>query len=292
MASTPRSLGTDSHYLPTLDGWRALAILGVMICHSCDAFFHAEGPHPNAPLHSLTRHGALGVDVFFRISGFLICSHLIEEQNEKRADQSEAVLHSPGISDLASLLHLLGSIRIVSSRGINLCQSKSLVGLSTFLSELSAGVAAGPILYRSFLVVVDRRTFLFVVADSSGAMGSRPSAALGRRAGRGGGLLESLRISPSVAGTGDSGRGFFSSNRHPTGWVAMGMLGGVDAGVSDLASSVSALAFAQCMVRPGRSVYRLRLLSAAVGNGLAGDTDSSDLGGDGASAGDVSRPIP
>src|SRR5438132_7867316 len=82
MAAASRSLGIDSNYLPTLDGWRALAILGVMICHSCDAFFHADGPHPNAVLHALTRHGALGVDVFFGISGFLICTRLIEEHKK------------------------------------------------------------------------------------------------------------------------------------------------------------------------------------------------------------------
>ena len=82
MASTGCRLAIDSNYLPTLDGWRALAILGVMICHSCDAFFHAEGPYPNAALHAVTRHGALGVDVFFGISGFLICTRLIEEHKK------------------------------------------------------------------------------------------------------------------------------------------------------------------------------------------------------------------
>src|SRR2546430_13139239 len=84
MAVTTRGLEADprSNYLPTLDGWRALAILGVMVCHSGDAFFHADGPHPNVTLHSLTRHGALGVDVFFGISGFLICTRLIEEHKK------------------------------------------------------------------------------------------------------------------------------------------------------------------------------------------------------------------
>src|SRR5207237_4594263 len=82
MAAASRSLGTDSNCLPTLDGWRALAILGVMICHSCDALFHADGPYANVALHALTRHGALGVDVFFGISGFLICTRLIEEHKK------------------------------------------------------------------------------------------------------------------------------------------------------------------------------------------------------------------
>ncbi|HEV3257737.1 MAG TPA: acyltransferase [Gemmataceae bacterium] len=67
-------------YLPTLDGWRAIAILGVMVCHAGDALFHSGGSHPHAGWHALTRHGALGVDIFFGISGFLICSRLLDEQ--------------------------------------------------------------------------------------------------------------------------------------------------------------------------------------------------------------------
>jgi peptidoglycan/LPS O-acetylase OafA/YrhL len=72
-------LASASGYLPTLDGWRAVAILGVMACHACDAVFHPEGPHPSPLWHGLTRHGALGVDIFFGISGFLICSRLVAE---------------------------------------------------------------------------------------------------------------------------------------------------------------------------------------------------------------------
>jgi peptidoglycan/LPS O-acetylase OafA/YrhL len=71
-----------ANYLPTLDGWRALAILGVMVCHACDALFHADGSYPNTFLYTLTRHGALGVDVFFGISGFLICSRLLAEHQK------------------------------------------------------------------------------------------------------------------------------------------------------------------------------------------------------------------
>jgi peptidoglycan/LPS O-acetylase OafA/YrhL len=75
----PRSPEPGTGYLPTLDGWRAVAILGVMVCHACDALFHADGTYPNAFLHALTRHGALGVDIFFGISGFLICSRLLAD---------------------------------------------------------------------------------------------------------------------------------------------------------------------------------------------------------------------
>jgi peptidoglycan/LPS O-acetylase OafA/YrhL len=50
-----------------------------MVCHACGTLFHADGTYPNAFLYALTRHGGLGVDIFFGISGFLICSRLLTD---------------------------------------------------------------------------------------------------------------------------------------------------------------------------------------------------------------------
>ena len=64
-------------YLPTLDGWRAIAILAVLLDH---ATLGAWGEsHPK--LLALTRTGPNGVSLFFAISGFLICSRLLEEED-------------------------------------------------------------------------------------------------------------------------------------------------------------------------------------------------------------------
>jgi peptidoglycan/LPS O-acetylase OafA/YrhL len=63
-------------YIPTLDGWRALAIFAVIFYHDK---LHRLGPFTDAPL----RHfGFLGVDLFFAISGLLICSRLLEEEHQ------------------------------------------------------------------------------------------------------------------------------------------------------------------------------------------------------------------
>jgi peptidoglycan/LPS O-acetylase OafA/YrhL len=62
-------------YLFTLDGWRALAILAVLVDHFVTYDFKG---HPT--IFRFTRIGANGVSLFFAISGFLICSRLLEEQ--------------------------------------------------------------------------------------------------------------------------------------------------------------------------------------------------------------------
>jgi peptidoglycan/LPS O-acetylase OafA/YrhL len=76
-----RSL-TPTSYLPTLDGWRAIAILGVLIGHATSSVFCPGGSLPNAWWYALTRNGGLGVDIFFGISGFLICSRLLGERRQ------------------------------------------------------------------------------------------------------------------------------------------------------------------------------------------------------------------
>jgi peptidoglycan/LPS O-acetylase OafA/YrhL len=67
--------GGKTGYLPTLDGWRAIAILAVIIQHDTS---HAVGPFSTEWL--FLHGGWSGVDLFFAISGLLICSRLLEEE--------------------------------------------------------------------------------------------------------------------------------------------------------------------------------------------------------------------
>jgi peptidoglycan/LPS O-acetylase OafA/YrhL len=64
----------QKRYIPTLDGWRAFAVIGVILYHGRSGFFNG-----NSVLIKLSAHGFLGVDLFFAISGFLICGLLLQE---------------------------------------------------------------------------------------------------------------------------------------------------------------------------------------------------------------------
>lgn len=57
-------------YIPTLDGWRAIAILLVLFDHAIYQTFHTYG---------WTLVGGHGVEIFFVLSGFLITGKLLED---------------------------------------------------------------------------------------------------------------------------------------------------------------------------------------------------------------------
>jgi peptidoglycan/LPS O-acetylase OafA/YrhL len=67
-------LRVKTGYLPSLDGWRALAILGVLMAH--DLPWTIAG-HSNAAFKS---YGGIGVNLFFAISGILITWRILEEE--------------------------------------------------------------------------------------------------------------------------------------------------------------------------------------------------------------------
>jgi peptidoglycan/LPS O-acetylase OafA/YrhL len=70
---------SSSGYIPTLDGWRAIAILLVLVAHGRFQFVGPGSEHPNEWLDNLLSYAVVGVPIFFGISGLLICSRLLEE---------------------------------------------------------------------------------------------------------------------------------------------------------------------------------------------------------------------
>jgi peptidoglycan/LPS O-acetylase OafA/YrhL len=74
---TPSSHPRNPGYLPTLDGWRTIAIFSVILSHDQ---LYRFGPFSTQWFQD---HGALGVDIFFAISGILICSRLLTEEHSQ-----------------------------------------------------------------------------------------------------------------------------------------------------------------------------------------------------------------
>jgi peptidoglycan/LPS O-acetylase OafA/YrhL len=62
--------------VPTLDGWRAVAIFGVIAYHSLANGF------PGRIWYGIAARGDAGVSLFFALSGFLICGKLLREQQQ------------------------------------------------------------------------------------------------------------------------------------------------------------------------------------------------------------------
>ena len=65
-----------SNYIPTLDGWRAIAIGLVMLLHGADSIDRTLKPY-NLHFAVSSGVGLLGVQIFFCLSGFLIKTNLI-----------------------------------------------------------------------------------------------------------------------------------------------------------------------------------------------------------------------
>jgi peptidoglycan/LPS O-acetylase OafA/YrhL len=67
-------------YIPTLNGWRAIAVLLVIGAHSFVMLFNS-GTWLGRFVASILSHAGIGVDIFFAISGFLICTLLLREKD-------------------------------------------------------------------------------------------------------------------------------------------------------------------------------------------------------------------
>ena len=68
-----------SSYIPTLDGWRALAVSLVIGAH-CSPMLVRQGSRPARLLATFFGHTGYGVDIFFALSGYLICTLLLNEK--------------------------------------------------------------------------------------------------------------------------------------------------------------------------------------------------------------------
>jgi hypothetical protein len=64
-------------YFPSLNGWRAIAVMLVIGAHSVTMNSHTAIGEETA---KILDHAGVGVDLFFAISGYLICTLLLKEK--------------------------------------------------------------------------------------------------------------------------------------------------------------------------------------------------------------------
>lgn len=68
-----------SYYIPTLNGWRAISILLVLLYHGFWFHISPDSLEPNLEIWYIVKQGVHGVSIFFAISGFLISSRVLKE---------------------------------------------------------------------------------------------------------------------------------------------------------------------------------------------------------------------
>jgi len=106
-------------YVPTLDGWRAIALLAVFFSHGVDRKLY--------PCSDQVGH--LGVELFFGISGFLITYHMVEEWRRtggvslSRFYVRRAFRILPIALVFLATISLLGHIGVISLAGSRIPQA-------------------------------------------------------------------------------------------------------------------------------------------------------------------------
>ena len=120
-------------YLPTLDGWRAFAIVAVMVYHGTTSLFYPFGPYPSYEALRVVQIGARGVDVFFAISGFLICSRLLAEQEKNGRISLLSFYIRRSFRILPPYFVYLGILAVLAMLGILAVERREFVGSALFI---------------------------------------------------------------------------------------------------------------------------------------------------------------
>ena len=140
MASTPRDPRTSS-YLPTLDGWRAIAISSVLVCHSLHFYGSPELVPPQWRLVNdvLARLGTFGVALFFAISGYLICTLLLVEREKTGQISLRSFYIRRVFRIIPPAFVYLGVLALLAAWGLIQLQRGELTSAALFYSNYWTG---------------------------------------------------------------------------------------------------------------------------------------------------------
>ncbi|MEO8028597.1 MAG: acyltransferase [Bryobacteraceae bacterium] len=145
------------NYLPTLDGWRAVAVLLVIWHHMMAGLIPGEAEYWAHP----ARWGAFGVDIFFGISGLLITSRLLAECRQNGAISLRAFYIRRAFRILPPAYLLIG---VTAFCGLTAGPLDVLGSLFFFRNYLPVGVGARETQHLWSLAVEEHFYFLWPAA--------------------------------------------------------------------------------------------------------------------------------
>jgi peptidoglycan/LPS O-acetylase OafA/YrhL len=125
---------TSDHYLPTLDGWRAVAITMVVLSHSLTTESASNGR--GGVVNLLTfRLGTFGVMLFFAISGYLICTRLLIEEEKNGSISLRSFYIRRVFRILPPAYAYLAAVGVLALAGLLVAGWADIAGAAFFFSN-------------------------------------------------------------------------------------------------------------------------------------------------------------
>jgi len=115
-------------YIPTLDGWRAVAISMVIFYH----MFFGLVDKKSTAFFAISQ-GAKGVDIFFALSGFLITSRMLDERDAEGAISLRAFYGRRAFRILPPYLAYLAIVSILAANGVVSLTRREIWGCLLFV---------------------------------------------------------------------------------------------------------------------------------------------------------------
>lgn len=136
---TSRSTADTGGYLPTLDGWRAIAIALVITDHAFNSSVCGAG---STTWCNALKIGQTGVNLFFGISGYLITSRLLRERDLTGEISRSAFYIRRAFRILPAALTYLAGVALLAACGFIVVSRRELLG-SLFFYRNYLGPQAG-----------------------------------------------------------------------------------------------------------------------------------------------------
>ena len=103
---------------------------------------------------------ARGVDVFFAISGFLICTRLLQEHEKTGGISLGGFYIRRGLRILPPYFVYLAVLSLLAVGGVLMVEPREFLGCALFYPQLLRPPGSTRVVYRTFLEFGGRRTLL------------------------------------------------------------------------------------------------------------------------------------